>query len=149
MNMKSNKFELIDEWTVSADQSLDFPMIVRIRSKLDSMKGRENFPHMMRMAWSFKIPGQGGMPSKAESDELSKFEKHLERCFESDLQSVLTIVITKNGLREWYFYTNGIDEFMERLRSVPHENQNPIEIYFTSDENWKYYEDIKKNCESK
>lgn len=147
--MKSNKFKIIDEWTVSMGQSLNLPMIVRIRSKLDSINGKKNFPHMMRMIWSFKTPCQGGMPSKAESDELSKFEEHLERCFECDLQSVLTIVVTKSGSREWYLYTEEIEEFMERLKSIPHENQNPIEIYFTNDENWKYYENMRESCKNK
>lgn len=149
MNMKSNKFKIIDEWAVSMGQSLDFPIIIRIRSKLDSVKGKKKFPHMIRMVWNFKTSGQSGMPSKAESSELSELEEHFENCFERDLQSVLTVVVTKSGLREWYFYTDKIEEFMERLRFVPHENQNPIEIYFTSDENWKYYEDMKKSCEDK
>jgi Family of unknown function (DUF695) len=148
MNQNS-KFEIIENWSVGVGQDPNSPMIIRIRSKLDSEKGKELFPHMMRVLWSFQTPNQVGMPSKVEADELTEFEERLEEHFESDLQSVLTVVITKSGLREWYFYTNNIDEFMTRLGSVPHKNQNPIEIYFTNDENWKYYEDTRNNCENK
>jgi hypothetical protein len=147
--MRSDKFEIIEDWSVSAGQDPISPMIIRIRSKLDSAKGKKLFPHMMRMSWSFQTPNQIGMPSKVEADELSAFEQRLEERFESDLQSVLTIAITQSGFREWYFYTNDIDEFMTRLGSVPHKNENPIEIYFTNDENWKYYEDMRANCEKK
>ena len=147
--MNQDKFEIIEEWSVGAGQDSSVPMIIRLRSKLDETKGKKLFPHMMRMSWSFQLPNHAGMPSKLESDELSEFEQHLEKHFESDLQSVLTIVITKSGLREWYFYTNDIDEFMNRLGSVPHNNNNPIEIYFTHDENWKYYDDMRAICEKK
>jgi Family of unknown function (DUF695) len=145
--MKEHGFEIIEDWSVGAGQDPSSPMIIRLRSKLDSAKGKKLFPHMMCMSWSFQNPNQVGMPSKAESDELSEFEDRLTESFESDLQSVLTIAITKSGLREWYFYTNNIDEFMNRLGSVPHNNENPIEIYFNNDENWKYYEDMRSICE--
>ena len=141
--MNQDKFEIIDDWSVSVGRDPNPPIIIRLRSKLDSSKGKKFFPHMMRMSWSFGNSDRGGMPSKAESDELSDFEERLIESFESDLQSVLAIAITKSGLREWYFYTNDIDEFMNRLSSVPHNNQNPIEIYFNNDENWKYYEDTR------
>jgi hypothetical protein len=145
--MKQAEFKIVEDWSVGSGKDPNLSMIIRLRSKLDSEKGKELFPHMMRMSWVFQTSNQAGMPSQVQSDELSIFEERLVERFESDLQSVLTIVITKSGLREWCFYTNDIDEFMNRLGSVPHENENPIEIYFTNDEDWKYYEEMRANCE--
>jgi Family of unknown function (DUF695) len=143
--MKNQEFKIIDDWSVGRVDNPSSPVIIRLRSKLNSIIGKDIFPHLLQLSWSFQDMRDAGMPSRSELNELSSFEDIMRDVFETDLHSVLTIIITKKGVREWFFYTASVDEFMNRLASVPHSNKNPIQVLFTENESWKYYDSLMNN----
>lgn len=143
--MKNQEFKIIDDWSVGAVNDPSSPVIIRIRSKLNSITGKDIFPHLLQISWSFQDMRDAGMPSQSELNDLSNFEDILRDVFEADLHSVLTIIITKKGVREWFFYSASVDEFMNRLASIPHNNKNPIQVLFTENESWKYYDSLINN----
>jgi hypothetical protein len=145
--MKENKFKLIDTWSIAEIENDGYPIIIRFRNELDILFGKEIYPHLLQVDWKFSSLIKSGMPSRTDANEASKFEDFLIDSIEVDLQSILTFVITNDGLRSWYIYTNNIDEFSNRLHNIPQKDERyPIEIYLSENEGWKSYEDIVRQC---
>jgi Family of unknown function (DUF695) len=141
--MEENRFELIDSWSIAEVENNGCPIIIRFRSKLDILCGKKLYPHLLQVDWKFSNPSELGMPNRTEAAETSTFEDLLINSIECDLQSILTFVITHNGFRSWYIYTNNVDEFSNRLHNIPQKTERyPVEICLFKNEGWKYYEEI-------
>lgn len=143
-------FELIDNWSIAELENDGHLLIIRFRDKLNSLCGKEVYPHLLQVAWEFSDPSETGMPDRIEASKASEFEDFIVDSIESDLQSVLTFVATSDGFRSWYIYTNDVDEFSNRLHNIPQKKEKyPIEIHLTTNENWKSYDDVRIRCKER
>ena len=71
------------------------------------------------------------------------FEDRLIEATELDAQSVLSLVVTGKGQREYVFHTKATDEFLRRLTDMPQkEEPYPIEIHHVTDPVWEYVDRI-------
>ncbi|GHC14411.1 DUF695 domain-containing protein [Cerasicoccus arenae] len=140
-------FVINDVWTLSKGTHDGLPLLVRFRQGLDIDSGRRLIPHQLKITWGFEDAVDQGLPSEAEERSLEDFENHLIPELERDSQSALAVVITNNGRRSWYIYTNDVEEFSRRLHAIPQkEDPYPIDIALTRNEAWQFYTDIVKNC---
>jgi hypothetical protein len=81
-----------------------------------------------------------GFPTEDEREKLHHFENRLVCAVEEDEFSLLSMVITGNGQREFVFHTSDPQEFIGRLTNMPQEEKPyPIEIHCHEDEYWTYY----------
>lgn len=129
-----------DSWAVVEASQNELPLIIRVRQKVDASL-RSSRPYKITIIWSVIHGRDNGFPVKMEQLEMERFEDHLVEAFEKDNQAVLVLVYTHAGTREWVFYTEDINEFSNRLHSIPQEEQKyPIEIFSDTDSGWKLYD---------
>ena len=84
-------------------------------------------------------PEELGLPTQLESERLEAFENRLVEAVESDNHSILSVVLTCNGQREFVFHTSDPEGFVKRLIAMPQEQERyPIEIFNNEDPGWEY-----------
>jgi hypothetical protein len=104
---------------------------------------KESFLHRLNIFWKMSDASPSGFPDTAESDRMRIFEDRLVHATERDNESVLSMVLTGKGAREYVFYTRSTDEFLHRLAEMPQETERyPIEIHCTEDIAWEYVERV-------
>jgi hypothetical protein len=102
-----------------------------------------DFPHRLNIFWQIADASPSGMPDTAESDRMGVFEDRLVEATELDEQSVLSMVLTGKGQREYVFHTRSTDEFLRRLTEMPQEVERyPIELHHTKDSTWEYVDRV-------
>ncbi len=135
------KFDAIP-WTLIEAHGNDGPIIVRHRQFPDGFP-KNRFPHRLNIFWQMSEAAENGMPEDAESGRMQAFEDRLVDATEADKQSILSLVLTGNGQREYVFHTSDTDEFLQRLTDMPQEEDPyPIEIDHTEDDAWEYYDRV-------
>jgi hypothetical protein len=104
---------------------------------------KATFPHRLNIFWQMSEAASNGLPEDAESDRMGLFEDRLIEATEPDAQSVLSLVLTGKGQREFIFHTQAPEEFLRRLTDMPQEdNPYPIEIHHTEDSTWEYVDRV-------
>lgn len=137
-----NNFILVDDWSIAESKSDNCLMVIRFRNKLDSPLGEKLYPDLLQLSWEFPQPSQ---EKKLSQIEASNFEDLLVNSIEFDLQSILAFVTTDNNFKNWFIYTNDVNEFSHRLHNIAQrEERYPIEISLINNERWKSYNDIMK-----
>ena len=82
-----------------------------------------------------------GYPTPSELIRMHSFENDLVGAEESEGFSVLSMVLTGHGEREFVFYTSDPQEFVKRLSMMPQEsNRYPIKIHRNNDPAWEYFD---------
>jgi hypothetical protein len=129
-----------DSWAIAECHTGEYPYHVRLR-KVPSDFPRSNFPTRLNLFWSLSDTDANGYASKPELDKLHVFEDRLVEAVEFDQFSILTLVLTGRGEREFVFYTPDPHEFVRRLSQMPQEEERyPIEIHANEDADWEYFE---------
>ena len=83
------------------------------------------------------------LPTNEEFERLERFEDRLIEAVEHDQHSILVLVLTTNGEREYGFQTADPDGFKQRLTDMEQEQERyPIEIHLYDDPDWDYYESV-------
>jgi hypothetical protein len=126
----------LSRWTVAEDEGKS--LVVRFR-QLDGSVKKHAYPERMNVFWSMSEASVAGLPSPKETERLQQFEDRLCDAVEADGHSVLSVVLTCNGQREWVFHTADAKGFLERLTAMPQEQARyPIEIHQNNDPEWSY-----------
>ena len=80
--------------------------------------------------------------------DMDQLEDALAPQLEEDGFATLAIVSTGDGLREWTYYAESADEFMERLNvALSDSSPFPIELHDALDPDWHYYTDFLANVQ--
>jgi hypothetical protein len=123
-------------------------LIYRYRSEFGRSFKRSSYPDRVSIAWTYK--SADGMPSKAERESMDRLENLLAPYVEQTSLSMLVLVSTGEGLREWVYYSKSQNDFMARvneaLRGLP---RFPVEIDLWKDPEWKRYEAFKSTVHKK
>src|SRR5215470_10806983 len=98
-------------WTGIEARNDEGTILVRHRQFPDGFP-KGDFPHRLNVFWQMPDASPSGMPDAAESDRMSVFEDRLVEATELDEQSVLAMVLTGKGQREYVFHTRSTDEFL-------------------------------------
>lgn len=121
-------------------------IIYRYRSEFGPSYKRASYPDRVIIAWSYQ--SANGMPSKTERESMDRMEDLLTPFVEKTPLSILALVSTGEGHREWVYYTRSQSEFMtkvnEALRGHP---RFPVEIDLSKDPEWSRYEEFKRNVQ--
>ncbi len=140
------KMKLNDTWFAGESKNNGKPVIIRGRQYLKNFIESKQYPELIELTWSVKNPTENGIPEPEENFEMGQIEDALIDSFESDLQSILTIVYTNNNQRTWIFYTKSVTEFGKRLNeTLANFPRIPISIEKDDDPNWELYIGILKN----
>ena len=90
-----------------------------------------------------RLPDENGQPTKDELDALHSFENRLIAEVEKDKSAWLVAILTGRAEREFVFYLQEPQLFLQRLSDMPQEQERyPIEIHLEEDPNWSYFDDL-------
>ena len=145
---KENKLELNDTWFGGETENNGKPVIIRGRQHLKNFIDSKQYTEHVEFVWTFETETENGIPTPEENLFMQKVEDALIESLESDLQSVLTIVYTHDGIRSSIFYTKSVTEFLKRINKALSEFKKlPIEITNGKDIEWELYTGILKSYE--
>lgn len=114
-------------------------IVYRYRSEFGPSFKRALYPDRVIISWTYQ--SASGMPSRTEHESMDRMEDLLTPHVAQASLSILALVSTGEGLREWVYYTKSKEEFManvnKALRGVP---RFPVEIDLSKDPEWQRYE---------
>lgn len=128
-----------DTWTLLKRSHEGSPLLVRFRRFVRSVDCAA-YPIRLNIFWQMAKPDHNGFASATEGAALELFENRLVSAVERDRHSVLSVVLTCNGQREFVFHSTDSTEFLRRLSDMPQDIEPyPIEIHSNDDHDWEYY----------
>lgn len=125
-----------DQWNVGHFTQNGNPMIVRARTTLPTKADRERNANLIIIKWPY-TQGQGGMPDAREKERMTEFEEALELGTEAKEIGIHALSLTGCGVREWRYYTDDPQKFMEALhQDLQEKHPFPIELQLFQDSEW-------------
>ncbi len=129
-------------WALGEGERNKDPLLIRFREFPENWP-KSKHPYRVNIFWTMSEPDENGLPSDEESLRLETFEDRLIDAVESDKHSILVAALTCGGEREFVFHTKDVQGFMERLRSMPQEEERyPITIQSYEDPDWRYFQSV-------
>jgi hypothetical protein len=107
-----------DIWNVLKFALEDRPMIMRIRSDLESLSGHPEFGNRLRIVWEYECDNDIGLPNNYDLSKINECDDLLGNALEADNHAILAYVSTCDGLRQWVFYISDIEESARRIDNV-------------------------------
>lgn len=122
-------------WTIGSRQTEEGKSFIRIK-ELESDFDFSAVPERLTVLWDFEATS----PSSDEFDAMKEFEDQVCQRIESDGRAVLCIVFTEPGYREWDFYAESAEAFIDVLNELPPRSEPfPIEIHHESDPEGEFF----------
>lgn len=132
------------EWTLIALEAEDGQRIYRIRREPPVGVDKEIFSESVIIEWKF---GEG-LPDKPTAAAMFALEEYMEPMDDHTKHSLLVLVYTGRGIKEWCYYTKSYDEFMKGLNvALRGKPRFPIEILHDHDPTWNYWSSLKGYAE--
>jgi len=60
-------------------------------------------------------PRENGLPNLQSEPRLKELEQEIFNVFELDLQSIVPVIVSTSGVRQYIMYTNDLEEYSIRL----------------------------------
>ncbi len=128
-------------WVVIEGAANEYTFQTRFR-EFSAKPETTEYPQRLNIFWNMTESQEDGFPTKKELEILHTFENRLITAVEHDEFSIMSMVLTGNGTREFVFHTPNPQEFIRRLTEMPQEKDRyPIEINLNADPTWDYYYD--------
>lgn len=128
-------------WSVAEGATDEYEFQIRFRKFPESINTKA-YPIRLNIFWQMDECFENGYPTEEELKRVHTFENRIVDAVEHDNFSIMSIVLTGNGQREFVFHTSDSHEFIDRLTNMPQEDDPyPLEIHSNDDEEWEYYFD--------
>lgn len=125
-------------WALARGEYEARPLLIRFR-QFPPRFAKAAYPERVNITWTMGELASTGLPTEGEQSQLATFEDRLVAAVEQDAHSVLSVVLTCDGKREWVFHTADVPGFMGRLTDMPQEEERyPIELARSEDPDWGY-----------
>jgi hypothetical protein len=133
-------------WALLKGQHNGRIMIIRANTGLRNCIGHPEYPYRVGIAVPFAAPDAEGLPSSNEIPQLDVIEDALCDQLLTGNESLLAVVITTGGMREFVLHTTAPERVkvkFEKLKGMieTHELQMIIEM----DKPWKVYKEFSKS----
>ena len=126
-------------WTGAEGWNGDHPLLLRFRN-FDEAFPKGRYPIRLNVLWQMVESDVNGWATEAEFQKISTFEDRLVEAVEQDNQSILTVVLTYDGKKEFVFQSQDEETFLDRLIKMPQEAERyPIAINKNLDAEWDYF----------
>ena len=129
-------------WVLAECADPERPFLIRY---IESGKGidRSTYSNRLNVFWNFRTPTEQGLPSEDDNDETEAFENRLIEAVEAGNHSVLVMVLTGRGQKEYVWQTTDPKLFLKSLTEMPQEEERyPIRIQHYEDKTWDYFDSV-------
>jgi Family of unknown function (DUF695) len=135
----------VEVWAtaISTNASNGRQIIFRYAKDLSPAFNRASQPDRIIIVWKYQ--SASGQPVTEEHRRMNLLEDSLEPLLLEDNFATLALVSTGENLREWTYYAESGDAFIERLNIALAETSSvfPIEIHTARDPTWIMYSQFK------
>jgi Family of unknown function (DUF695) len=109
---------------------------------------RKSQAFVLSLIWRYE--GVNGMPVSPDREMQDEFEETICTALNAVAGSTLALVVTGDDLKEWTFYAESIDLFMDTLNeALAGKPIVPIEIHNDEDPEWTVYTRFLAGLKSK
>lgn len=127
-------------WSVGTTEHNGRPMFIRINTGLQETAGKPPFGYRFGVAVPLHSPGDDGLPISSEFEQLNSIEDELSATFESSGATVLAVIFTTSGFREFVFYTSVPHEIPPAMQPLNARiTTHKLQFYVRPDPNWEVY----------
>jgi hypothetical protein len=130
----------VEVWAtaISTNSKTGRRIIFRYPKQLAPSFDRSVQPGRIIIAW--KYVSESGQPNSDEHSDMNRLEDALEMALQGSPLATLALVSTGENLREWTYYAQSEDVFIERLNlAIEDMPPFPIEIHTAHDPEWSMY----------
>ena len=133
-------------WALAKGARDGSSLMMRYRQFTDDFP-KHNYPVRINVVCDFHERTNTGLPTQTEYTRLDVVEDELMEMAESDDSSVLAMVITSSGKREFIFQTSDADDFYQRVNNAySNESNFGIDVSHDNEDEWDLYQNyIPKN----
>src|SRR5207247_9623773 len=112
----------------------------RVRYGTHSTIGHAANPYRVGVATQVRATAANGMPTPEENATLQEVEDRLSRALEVDRETLLVVVLTTNGVKEWVLYTSDPDATKRRMQAfAPTVSTHRLQMVVEQDKAWSVY----------
>jgi Family of unknown function (DUF695) len=127
-------------WSVGRGDNNGRPLFIRINTGLRDTAGKPPFDHRFEVAVPLHSPDANGLPIATESEELKRIEDSLLVTFEPSKHTILAVVLTTSGFREFVFYTSAARDIIPAMEHFKTQfKTHELQFYVQPDPDWKVY----------
>ncbi len=127
------------EWMMSVIEGEGGKRIYRVRQEAPAGVLPAEYANIIVIEWLF----EGQMPDKKTNRAQMQFETLMDPLDENG-NSLLMLVCTAPGFKEWCYYARDYDTFMMDLnQALQGQPRFPIDITHNKDNTWKYWTGLK------
>ncbi|WP_169308294.1 DUF695 domain-containing protein [Ferrimonas aestuarii] len=113
-------------------------VVYRAPQSVPSGTLESTYPTLINIYWPFDS-NDSGMPSPDINDQLALFENTTSSLDAAGI-SHLMLVVTGNGRKEWIWYVNDVESWLDQFNSLLSAHDVfPIELEMEVDEDWSTY----------
>jgi len=132
--------QIPESWKVLSGENNGNPMLVRKNAGCDTIAGNRDYFTSCGIAFKLLSPNAEGLPDIKSEPALNDIEDDIFDSFESDLNSIIPLVISTSGFREFVAYTKDLAEFEKRLNALRKRYPDyELSTYNKPDSNWETY----------
>lgn len=130
-------------WSVLKGENEGKVMLIRKNFGCEKIAGHELYNMNCGIAFKLLFPTADGLPNLDSEPIINQMEDEIFEVFESDLNSIIPIVISTSGFREFVIYTKDANEFEKRFEKLKFKyNQYELTCFCHSDPNWETYKSL-------
>ena len=126
-----------------------FPVIVKFINELPTIDIQNRLTSLTVVSWKYDGSSNNGMPTSEINEKMLVLEDALAKTMDRSGLYVHAYSRTGNNLKEFVYYSKGLEEFMPLLNeTLQRQERYPIDINFYEDPAWtelkKLIEDFKE-----
>ena len=134
------EIDITDEWSMFQGEHEGNSLIARVRTSAKDLIGHPSYAHQVGIAVPLKDPDQNGFPSGEESKQLNNIEDQVVGMLESGNESLLVVIISTGGMREFVLYTSNPAEVQRKFGELKKETfTHALQLMIQHDKDWNVY----------
>jgi hypothetical protein len=127
-------------WTVASGDSEGKPIFVRLNTGASAVSKQPALGHRIGIAVLLRAPDALGLPTTDESATLSHIEEAVEAALRVGHESILVVVVTTGGMREFMLYSAAPQNVEPAVETIRAQFPNyEIQFYVQPDADWDAY----------
>jgi hypothetical protein len=136
------RYEIVpDSWAIARAEDENGPLIVRVNQGLARIRRHADFAHELGVAIPINAPNKVGFPDPPEVAQLKAIEDALIPTLEQNQESILALVSTGGGVREYMLYTRAPDAARARVQALAAAvTTHELQCIVHHDPQWKLFE---------
>jgi len=132
--------EIKENWSVLTSEHNSKQMIIRRNNGISIIAGKGYLNLRSGISYKFLIQTDDGIHSNEEDSKIYEIEDKIYEYFDNNKNSVVSLIITTNGFKEYAIYHNKENNFNEYLNNLRNQfiDYN-LTSYTKEDKNWELY----------